>query len=98
MSPGADEALALPSKYEGAFRALQASAPHQGECGVPLNWGKEGRAREGNPPLWRLAVYLGRACGAVTPECADRPSRAPKNPPPFREEQGMSRPLPAQIA
>ena len=34
VSPGADEALALPSKYEGAFRALQASAPHQGECGV----------------------------------------------------------------
>ena len=34
VSPGADEALALPSKYGGAFRALQASAPHEGECGV----------------------------------------------------------------
>ena len=63
-----------------------------------ISLGKERLAREGKPPLWRLAVYLGRACGAVTPECADRPSRAPKNPPPFREEQGMSRPLPAQIA
>ena len=29
-----------------------------------ISLGKEWLAREGKPPLWRLAVYLGRACGA----------------------------------
>ena len=62
MSPGADEALALPSKYEGAFRALQASAPTKGSAACIL-LGNKRLAREGKPPLWRLAVYLGRACG-----------------------------------
>ena len=56
MSPGADEALALPSKYEGAFRALQASAPTKGSAACIL-LGNKRLAREGKPPLWRLAVY-----------------------------------------
>ena len=88
MSPGADEALALPSKYEGAFRALQASAPHQGECGVYF-WAIRGWPVTGNRLSGGLPCILAVRAAHVTPECADRPSRAPKNPPPFREEQGM---------
>lgn len=80
----------------GAFRALQASAPHQGECGVYL-LGQERLAREGKPLSGGLPCILAVRAVPLRGMRGQAEPRIPKSAP-FREEQGMSRPLPAQIA
>jgi len=63
VSPGDDEALALPSKYGRPSGPYRLPPPTKGSAACIL-LGNKRLAHEGKSPLWRLAVYLGRACGA----------------------------------